>query len=309
MQSQEPTPSPRHPPVEAHPIGAPNRPSDGETPGAGESALRAVHAPNEGGWRSGEIRSLVGEIRVDDGSLVLELDEDGPDDFQSPTERPRVRNVTPIERHALQHVFAPTRLGEKTLSLIGALMQGGTTFQHALNSLAEVRAARPLGKFIRDLAEDVEGGQPMAQALEKRREVFGDLAVELLRRCSSTHPTAHILHEYCELRSRQKREFQRGDASHFSLRTRVFALTLDASLNLTNEVYTSLRLASLEHPRRFRRRMAEALDVISAGEELGDALPVRGILRAGFEQEFVDLIQAAGAESTLSPMLRWCASA
>lgn len=275
-------------------------PPEGGAPPGGESKVRTQ--------RPIETECLVGEVRIED-RLVIELDDDLPADFPSYRLRPRARQVTPIERHALQHVSAPTRLGEKALGLIDALMQGGTPFQHALKSLAEVRAERPLRKFFRDFAEEVERGRTVAQALEGRREVFGDLVVELVRCCSSTHSMAHILHEYCELRKRQLREFERGDAGRFSLRTRMFVLTLDTSLDLTNEVYSSLRLASLEHPRRFRRRMAEALDVISAGEELGDALPIRGAFRAGFEREFVDLIQAASAESTLSPMLRWCATA
>jgi type II secretory pathway component PulF len=164
-----------------------------------------------------------------------------------------------------------------------------------------------------DISERLEGGALVSEACSEHRQVFGDLLLEFVRMGEQGYALRDSLVKYRELRDgldqisgTYRIEGYIRVPPLFNYTTRAFALTFGTVLEMSDDVKRSVRCAAFECRPGIRKRLAESLALIRAGESIGDVLPERSFWRSGFEAGFIDLIRNADEQSRLTKTLLAC---
>ena len=130
------------------------------------------------------------------------------------------------------------------------------------------------------------------------------VALEFLRIGEQPIGFTRSLSAYLAFRKEQRLAGAFRPGSLLSARTRRFAITFACAQEISGDVVRSLRCASMEMPRRLRRRLAESVLTVQSGEDLGYALPTSTLFRPGFERHFVEMVQEGFKLSELPATLR-----
>jgi hypothetical protein len=198
----------------------------------------------------------------------------------------------------------PTPLGERVLNLLFPLLEERIPLNVAILGFGHARVPGPTGRFLDRLALDLENGVGLVPLFTSHRKVFGDLIVEFLRSGEQTVGARPALLRYAQFRSELRSRPVNRHHDRIGATTRRFALTFGALLDVSGDVTSSLEGASIEMPRRLRKRLLAARVQIEQGSSLAEALPRRGFLSAGFEPRFIACVEAGAQLSALPKLLR-----
>lgn len=215
-----------------------------------------------------------------------------------------VDEIDPLDRTQLRHVSAPTATGDQVLALIDCLTIRKVSFYSALNALTSSPWPGRTGRLYAELRKSVESAGSVEDLLQSQRSAFGSVAVEFLRIGEQPTGFTRSLSAYLAFRKEQRLAGAFRPGSLLSARTRRFAITFACAQEISGDVVGSLRCASMEMPRRLRRRLAESVLRVQSGEDLGYALPTSTLFRPGFERHFVGMVQEGFNLSELPATLR-----
>jgi len=215
-----------------------------------------------------------------------------------------VDEIDPLDRTQLRHVSAPTATGDQVLALIDCLTIRKVSFYSALNALTSSPWPGRTGRLYAELRKSVESAGSVEDLLQSQRSAFGSVAVEFLRIGEQPTGFTRSLSAYLAFRKEQRLAGAFRPGSLLSARTRRFAITFACAQEISGDVVGSLRCASMEMPRRLRRRLAESVLRVQSGEDLGYALPTSTLFRPGFERHFVEMVQEGFKLSELPATLR-----
>jgi len=215
-----------------------------------------------------------------------------------------VNEIDPLDRTQLRHVSAPTATGDQVLALIDCLTIRKVSFYSALNALTSSPWPGRTGRLYAELRKSVESAGSVEDLLQSQRSAFGSVAVEFLRIGEQPTGFTRSLSAYLAFRKEQRLAGAFRPGSLLSARTRRFAITFACAQEISGDVVGSLRCASMEMPRRLRRRLAESVLRVQSGEDLGYALPTSTLFRPGFERHFVGMVQEGFKLSELPATLR-----
>jgi type II secretory pathway component PulF len=215
-----------------------------------------------------------------------------------------VDEIDPLDRTQLRHVSAPTATGDQVLALIDCLTIRKVSFYSALNALTSSPWPGRTGRLYAELRKSVESAGSVEDLLQSQRSAFGSVAVEFLRIGEQPTGFTRSLSAYLAFRKEQRLAGAFRPGSLLSARTRRFAITFACAQEISGDVVGSLRCASMEMPRRLRRRLAESVLRVQSGEDLGYALPTSTLFRPGFERHFVGMVQEGFKLSELPATLR-----
>lgn len=215
-----------------------------------------------------------------------------------------VNEIDPLDRTQLRHVSAPTATGDQVLALIDCLTIRKVSFYSALNALTSSPWPGRTGRLFAELRKSVESAGSVEDLLQSQRSAFGSVAVEFLRIGEQPTGFTRSLSAYLAFRKEQRLAGAFRPGSLLSARTRRFAITFACAQEISGDVVRSLRCASMEMPRRLRRRLAESVLTVQSGEDLGYALPTSTLFRPGFERHFVGMVQEGLKLSELPATLR-----
>ena len=215
-----------------------------------------------------------------------------------------VNEMDPLDRTGLRHVSAPTTTGDQALVLIESLTSQRVSFYDALQVLALPRWPRRTRRLFAKLNKYMETPEPAQDILSAQRSAFGSVALEFLRIGEQPIGFTRSLSAYLAFRKEQRLAGAFRPGSLLSARTRRFAITFACAQEISGDVVGSLRCASMEMPRRLRRRLAESVLTVQYGHDLGYALPTSTLFRPGFERHFVEMVQEGFKLSELPATLR-----
>jgi len=215
-----------------------------------------------------------------------------------------VNEIDPLDRTQLRHVSAPTATGDQVLALIDCLTIRKVSFYSALNALTSSPWPGRTGRLFAELRKSVESAGSVEDLLQSQRSAFGSVAVEFLRIGEQPTGFTRSLSAYLAFRKEQRLAGAFRPGSLLSARTRRFAITFACAQEISGDVVRSLRCASMEMPRRLRRRLSESVLTVQYGHDLGYALPTSTLFRPGFERHFVEMVQEGFKLSELPATLR-----
>ena len=215
-----------------------------------------------------------------------------------------VNEIDPLDRTQLRHVSAPTATGDQVLALIDCLTIRKVSFYSALNALTSSPWPGRTGRLFAELRKSVESAGSVEDLLQSQRSAFGSVAVEFLRIGEQPTGFTRSLSAYLAFRKEQRLAGAFRPGSLLSARTRRFAITFACAQEISGDVVGSLRCASMEMPRRLRRRLSESVLTVQYGHDLGYALPTSTLFRPGFERHFVEMVQEGFKLSELPATLR-----
>ena len=215
-----------------------------------------------------------------------------------------VYKFDPLDRTQLRKVCHATPTGERVLALIDRLTSRKVPFYCALSALTSSRLPRRTGRLLAELREAMESAASVEDLLQWQRSAFGSVAVEFLRIGQQPTGFTGSLSAYLSFRREQRLAAAFRPGSLLSARTRRFAITFACAQEISGDIVASLRCASMEMPRRLRRRLAESILMVRSGEDLGAVLPRSTLFRPGFEQHFVGMVGEGLQLSELPATLR-----
>jgi len=210
----------------------------------------------------------------------------------------------PLDRTQLRKVCRATPTGEQVLALIDCLTSRKVPFYCALSALTSSRLPRRTGRLLAELREAMESAASVEDLLQWQRSAFGSVAVEFLRIGQQPTGFTRSLSAYLSFRREQRLAAAFRPSSLLSARTRRFAITFACAQEISGDVVGSLRCASMEMPRRLRRRLAESILMVRSGGDLGAVLPQSTLFRPGFERHFVRMVGEGLELSELPATLR-----
>jgi type II secretory pathway component PulF len=216
-------------------------------------------------------------------------------------------DTAPLDRTQLRQVWAPTATGERALALIESLTSQRVSFYDALQALTLPRWPRRTRRLFAELNKYMEIPGSAQDLLGSQRSAFGSVALEFLRIGEQPIGITRSLSAYLAFRKEQRLAGAFRPGSLLSARTRRFAITFACAQEISGDVVGSLRCASMEMPRRLRRRLAESILMVRSGEDLGAVLPQSTLFRPGFEQHFVRMVGEGLQLSELPATLRMLA--
>jgi len=215
-----------------------------------------------------------------------------------------VYEFDPLDRTQLRKVCHATPTGERVLALIDRLTSRKVPFYCALSALTSSRLPRRTGRLLAELRNAMESAASVEDLLQWQRSAFGSVAVEFLRIGQQPTGFTGSLSAYLSFRREQRLAAAFRPGSLLSARTRRFAITFACAQEISGDIVASLRCASMEMPRRLRRRLAESILMVRSGEDLGAALPQSTLFRPGFERHFVRMVGEGLQLSELPATLR-----
>ena len=204
----------------------------------------------------------------------------------------------------LREVCHPTATGQRALVLIESLTSQRVSFYDALKALTLPRWPRRTRRLFAELNKYMEIPGSAQDLLGSQRSAFGSVALEFLRIGEQPIGITRSLSAYLAFRKEQRLAGAFRPGSLLSARTRRFAITFACAQEISGDVVGSLRCASMEMPRRLRRRLAESVLTVKSGVDLGYALPTSTLFRPGFERHFVEMVQEGFKLSELPATLR-----
>ena len=248
-------------------------------------------------------RAIRGQIRTDSIDNLIDRSIDKSVDASVDLDM-HVYKFDPLDRTQLRKVCHATPTGERVLALIDRLTSRKVPFYCALSALTSSRLPRRTGRLLAELREAMESAASVEDLLQWQRSAFGSVAVEFLRIGQQPTGFTGSLSAYLSFRREQRLAAAFRPGSLLSARTRRFAITFACAQEISGDVVASLRCASMEMPRRLRRRLAESILMVRSGEDLGAVLPRSTLFRPGFEQHFVGMVGEGLQLSELPATLR-----
>lgn len=209
-----------------------------------------------------------------------------------------------LEISANRRPIHPMPLGERVMNLLVPLLEDRIPLNVAIMEFHRARIPGPTGRFIHRLASDLENGVGSVPLFTSHRNVFGDLLIEFVRSGEQTIGTRPALLRYAQLRDELRSKEVNRHHDGIGPTTRRFALTFEALLGVKGEVASSIEGASIETPRRLRKKLMWTRTQVENGDSLSESLPRRGFLSAGFEPRFIACVGAAVQLSALPRVLR-----
>ncbi len=86
---------------------------------------------------------------------------------------------------------------------LAVLVEARIPLDRGLASIAEHETKAQLASMVRDIATQIESGQPITRAVEKYRHLFGDVYIETLRAAEKSGNLQGVMHHLAELLERQ----------------------------------------------------------------------------------------------------------
>jgi hypothetical protein len=198
----------------------------------------------------------------------------------------------------------PMPLGDRVMNLVLPLLEDRIPLNVAITEYRQAWIPGPTGRFIERLWLDVENGMDAVSLFTAHRNVFGDLLLEFVQAGEQTIGTRESLLRYAQLRNELRSKEVNRHYDGIGPTTRRFALTFSALLGVNGNVPSSIEGASIEMPRRLRKKLMRVRAQVERGEPLRLSLPSRGFLSAGFEFRFIACFDAAVELSALPRVLR-----
>jgi hypothetical protein len=198
----------------------------------------------------------------------------------------------------------PMPLGDRIMNLVLPLLEDRIPLNVAIMEFNHARIPGPTGLFLHRLARDLENGVGVVQLFTSHRNVFGDLLVAFVQSGEETVGTRSALLRYAQLRYELRSKEVNRHHDRIGPTTRRFALTFGALLDVSGDVASSIEGASIEMPRRLRKKLMWTRTQVENGDSLSESLPRRGFLSAGFEPRFIASVEAAAQLSALPRVLR-----
>jgi hypothetical protein len=198
----------------------------------------------------------------------------------------------------------PMPLGDRVMNLVLPLLEDRIPLNVAIMEFNHARIPGPTGRFLHRLARDLENGVGVVQLFTSHRNVFGDLLVAFVQSGEQTVGTRSALLRYAQLRNELRSKEVNRHHDRIGPGTRRFALTFGALLDVSGDVASSIEGASIEMPRRLRKKLMWTRSRVENGDSLSESLPRRGFLSAGFEPRFIACVGAAVQLSALPRVLR-----
>ncbi len=146
-------------------------------------------------------------------------------------------------------------------SELAIMLRAGLALANALRVLIEMSAKPSVAQLLQGILDDVKGGAPMSQALAKRRELFGDFYLNMVRSGEASGQLANVLTRLVEHMERLR-----------ALRESVVSATIYPAILLGVAVISLIAMLGFVVP-QFEKLFTE----------MGDALPLatRIVMRAG----------------------------
>ena len=173
-------------------------------------------------------------------------------------------------------------------SELAIMLRAGLALDNALRVLVDMAYKPSIAELMQSILDDVKGGTPLSRALAKRRELFGDFYINMVRSGEVSGQMSAVLDRLVEHMERQR-----------ALRESIISATIYPAILLGVAVLSLVAMLGFVVP-QFEKLFTD----------MGDALPMPTRIVMGLGHAFkrygwlIAIVAAAGGAS----LLRWLRS-